>query len=408
MTEKEGEAQARVMFIDSAGIAAVAALVAYVVLGLGGCGDARLDLGHDQSTPPPIVDGPRYATREELAAESSADPSVPTVMATHQYGAVSLAVDDTRVYWITQGVPETLPGQCPRECAVVRSCAKDDCAGTIITYAYLQSSPRLLAVSQTSVFWDRWGGRTPTPQIVTCPIAGCQGAPVVIASGVSPIGLVADESHVYWQSSDAALLRCPVQGCAGAPELVASLDQFSPQDTLTLDGGNLYWLTGNGAAKPGGVATVPKDGSAPPRFIVEGVLMPRSLAVQDHTVYWSESYTAAAVKRCPFAGCSATPLVLASLAEFPALLDVDGDRAFWFLSTSTWTGRAGQDAPAQLVQCSVDGCGSSPTVLVTEPHGPVALAADATHIYWAASGEKKSHEFEEYDDSNIQRLRRPR
>jgi hypothetical protein len=408
MTEKEGEAQDGMMRIDSAGIEAVGALVAYAMLALCGCGDARLDLGHDQSTPPPIVDGPRYATREELAAADWSDVREPTVMATHQYGAVSLAIDDTRVYWITQGVPETLPGQFPRECSVVRSCAKDDCAGTVVTYAYLQSLPRYLAVNQNSVFWDRTGGRTPIPQIVSCPITGCRGEPLVIASGISPISLVADESHVYWQSSDAALLRCPVQGCVGAPELVASLDQFSPQDTLTLDGSNLYWLTGNGAAKPGGVATVPKDGSAPARSIVEGVLMPRSLAIQGDTVYWSESYTGGAVKRCPFAGCSATPMVLASSVELPALLDVDGDRAFWFLSTGMWYGQAGQDAPAQLVQCSVDGCGSSPTVLVTEPHGPVALAVDSTHIYWAASGEKKSHESDQYDDSTIQRLPRPR
>ena len=404
MTERKGKAQDQMMRIDSSRFDASGVVAACAILGLSACGDKTLDLGKDQATPPAVVDGPRYATRQELAAEGSAEPGVPTVMATHQYGAVALAVDDARVYWAAEDNPR-LPGQYPRECSVVRSCAKDDCAGTVITYGYLQGAS-YLAVNKGSVFWQRWTGMQPTQQIVSCPISGCKDSPAVIATGISPISLAADDAYVYWHSSDAAILKCPVHGCAGPPELVASLDHFSPRDSLTLDETHLYWLIGNGAPKPGGIATVPIDGSAPVRFIVDGLGIPQSLAVRRETVFWSEYGSGGAVKSCPVTGCRGAPTVLASALEFSALLDVDGDRAYWFLSTGDWSGSR-QDASAQLVQCSVDGCGSSPTVLTNEPHGPQAMAIDASHIYWVAIGEHKMNESGLYNDSTIQRLRRP-
>jgi hypothetical protein len=382
--------------------------LACATLALAACGDNVLDLGQNPSPEPPVVDGPRYATRDELAADESSEPGVPTVIATHQYGAMNLVIDETRVYWVTRDNPRTLPGQFPKESSVVRSCAKADCAGTLITYAFLQGLPEYLAVNRTTVFWARSQAMFPADEIVACPIAGCDGPPKVIIKGVTLFSFQADDTHVYWQSHDATLLRCPVQGCAGLPELVVALNEIGPQRAMTLDATHLYWLTGNGALTEGRVATAPKDGSAAIRYIAEGLSMLRSIAVQGETVYFSEFYSGGWVKSCPVSGCGKAPTVLASSLDFPTLLDVDGDRAYWFQSIGDWYGHPGQDAAADLMECPLEGCGSSPTVLATELHGPLALAVDATHFYWASSGERKLEGSNQYSDSAIKRMRRRR
>jgi hypothetical protein len=189
-------------------------------------------------------------------------------------------------------------------------------------------------------------------------------------------------------------------------ELVTQFDRYGPAGLLTDDANHLYWVTiGNDSMTPGGIATIRKDGSAPYRIIADGLLLPRSMTVEGENVYWSEFDTDGALRSCPLSGCETAPAIVSSRLRFSTLLDVIGDRAYWFLSTSG-TALPSQGGSADLMECSLDGCGSSLTVLTSEPHGPQGLAVDATHVYWVTVGEKKSVAGEQYSDGAVKRLRR--
>jgi hypothetical protein len=124
---------------------------------------------------------------------------VPTSKTFWNFGP--LALDATNVYF-GQGIfsdsSQVYPGQ-------VLACAKAGCGGTpkvLATSTYLQS-PLVLASDGFDVYWTELDGSLlPSREyglVRKCPVAGCTGAPVTVASGVSgPFGVAVDDQYVYW------------------------------------------------------------------------------------------------------------------------------------------------------------------------------------------------------------------
>jgi hypothetical protein len=359
-----------------------------------GCGSKTLDLGQDVGTP-------EYAPPDN--GESDRPTTVPKWLAAHQYGCDALALDDTRVYWSTAAGPPPWRPDLAADAFVLRSCRKNDCAGTLVTYWQSQSSKQFqMTVNRTRVFWAEstyWGETT---AILTCPIAGCDGRPAhFVVGGIETWALVADDSYVYWVS-DKALSKCPVEGCFDGPTLMTPAAGLAGPGTLAASATHLYW------SQQGAIMTAPKDGSSPASVIADGLHAPRSITVDAHNVYWAENYSFGAVKSCPLTGCMGAPNVLASNQRYPALLKVSGDRAYWFTSldgpSSFWASDA--TASTQLVECSVKGCGSGPTMLAGAQGGPHGIAVDATHVYWTLFGEQVFGPIGFFFDGAVMRLRR--
>jgi hypothetical protein len=360
-----------------------------------------MDFGHDNPN------GPRYATPEMLDAERDAAPGVPTIIATHQWGARALVVDETRIYWTTTYALGSIGD------LSVKSCAKTDCAGTLVTYwiTYWSAPPSgysvvdRLVVNKSHVFWTSVSESTSfeTYTILSCPIAGCNGPPSVIAEPVFPTVLVVDDAYLYWLSTDATIQKCPVSGCGKKPDRVAKLDATA-NVALVADESHLYWGTRAGSFST--ISTVPKDGSEPPRVLAHPGDQPDGLAVDATHVYWTESsrnyvYEAcpqpralssglnphgdASVKACPLTGCVNEPTVLASQIDISTMLHVNGDRSYWF----THSGERPESfypPPSELLERRLNDDGSSPSVLTTVAGGPCDLAVDATHVYWTDWG----------------------
>jgi len=369
-----------------------------------GCGGETLDLGR-------AVEPPEYARPDR--SDSDAASNGPTWVATHQYGGDALLLDETRVYWSTSGAapqPDANNSTCwtCEESFVLRSCAKSDCAGTLVTYWRSPSYQVQIGVNRTGIYWTETKHLQSTSAILTCPIAGCVGRPAIVIFDIFSSALVVDDSYVYWLSPDATLLKCDVNGCGQTPTFLARTNNARVDwpGVLAATTTNLYWIeTTNGTSA---IMTLPKDGSEPPRVIADGLHQPQSLAVDAQNVYFTEGYSFGTVKSCPLVGCVGEPTVIASAQRYPALLAVAEDRAYWFTSTRGppyfWRGESG--ALAQLVGCPISGCGPNPTVLVGDEVGPHGIGVDATHVYWTRYGEVVSRPNGIYNDGAVMRMRR--
>jgi len=390
-----------------------------------GCGGLTLDLGRDE--------GPGYATPATIAREVDAAPGTPTMIASHQYGAYNIVVDDTRVYWTTAGAPP--PGRvdlaqescvvrsCKKDnCAdtergVVRSCAKQDCAGTLVTYAVDQTALRRLAVNETHVFWTVAHSATVpfdaiSYSIVACPLAGCKERPSDVALGLRALDFGLDESFIYLRTSE-AVVRCPIHGCQGTPTVLATLSHGSSTFAFAVGATHVFWTEGQGSSNSSEtIMMVPKDGSADPHALAEGGHLVDSLRNDQAKVYWVEGYAAGTVKSCAMPNCHQTMTTLASSQTYPHLLDVTVDRASWFVLTSGVRSGpvhlASAASMGQLVECPTAACISPLTSLARDEPNPAALASDATHIYWIALDGVIPQRSDARPSGTVKRIRRTR
>jgi hypothetical protein len=370
------------------------------------CGGKTLDLGRD-------LEPPEYAGPE--SGRGGAAPSGPTPVATHQYGGDALVLDESRVYWSTTGPAPSpdLPSNCwtCEESFVLRSCAKNDCAGTLVTYWRSPEYQVQIGVNQRAIYWIETKPGESTAAVLSCPLAGCDGRPTILISEISSWAMVVDDSNVYWLSTDATIFRCSVDGCRGNPAIVTQADgaRVGITGILAATATHLYWAAQtNDRALSGRIMTMPKDGSAPARVVADGLHRPQSIAVDAQRVYFTEGYSFGSVKSCPLAGCTDSPAEIASQQRYPALLAVHGDRAYWFTTSlgppSFWQRESG--AYADLVSCHIRGCEGAPTVLATRESGPHALGVDPTHLYWTRYGETKTGPSGFYNDGAVMRMRR--
>jgi hypothetical protein len=281
---------------------------------------------------------------------------------------------------------------------------------------------RAIAVNSAHVFWVRQNEFSVPPSgpkyfIEGCPIEGCGNDGItLINSSAAPYSLAVDETHVYWLSDDATLLRCPVTGCEqSVPELLVRLETpvnvSSPSRTFSIDATDVLW-----ARRPAGDDTarfvaLDKEGLGRVRTIAEGVASPQALAVDGDNVYWTEK-GGGSVKTCPKSGCGTNHGILVDRTGYAALLAVQGDQAYWFSSSKMWLLNEQPTTTADLLECSRHGCGSAPSVLVTEGAAPGAIAVDETHVYWRAYGERKSLQGRKslqelpYNDGAVLRIKR--
>ena len=85
----------------------------------------------------------------------------------HQNGAVDVFVDDSRVYWLT--LPENTLA--PPE--AFRSCLKDDCASTIVTYfSTSEAIVNAVAIDGANVYWYAPAVNSTDSAVDSCPRAG--------------------------------------------------------------------------------------------------------------------------------------------------------------------------------------------------------------------------------------------
>jgi hypothetical protein len=348
------------------------------------CGGHELDLGHNAD---PTTD----------SVGSDAGVGVPTVVIGHQHRALAIALDDTRVYWSTETAHPEIDD--PVEGGTVRSCAKENCAATLITYATSQNAFKIV-VNKSRVYWS-----DTADQIFACPIEGCAGSPIRIPGDQS--SFVVDDSHIYLMSNFSGELQRVSLEDRTTTKLAEHLNssEAAQGGTLVVDSSYVYWIVPGPLGK---VMRVRKDGSESAEAVITGLHQPNSLAVGPTGIFWTEHSTFGAVMSCPLNGCVGDPVVIASEQSYPYGLASGGDRIYWLLSLDGWQWPSEKHPRGNLLACASAGCGSSPELLTTEVYLPQAVAADATHVYWTSAGPGNAGDgVVTYTEGAVKRIRWP-
>jgi hypothetical protein len=190
-----------------------------------------------------------------------------------------------------------------------------------------------------------------------CPVDGC-----VFATGAQAVFLAADGAYVYWLSPT-GVSRVGVSG--GTPAPIAPLGAGQTfANGFALTGSNLFWTTGGAALSSGLVQRVLVDG---------GSLTPLTPATQDGlsvasdgtSAFWQD--LAGLKKSNPDGG---TPFLLQ--AGTLSAVTLNGGFVYWGGVTSIMKTPVGGSGGAAVTGASVS--------------GEIAIAADATNVYYLSQG----------------------
>ncbi len=279
---------------------------AILLLGVLGCGGKSLQLdGSGTPLDPNVAAG---------GADSSAFLPQPS--------ALSIAVDQSRLYWTTGWTDGDKRGH-------VRSCLTASCADSILEYdastTHVADRPfEALAIDGNSVYWSSRDSAF-EDSIKSCPLAGCVNGPRILASTSTVASLASDGADLYFATDDPEIWRCSVAGCE-KPELFAKIQ--GSQNSIAVDSRFVYWIDGADYSNAA-IVRSPKDGSGPPTTLVSELNQPRSLSVNSRYLIFTTFYSVGDVAYCPLSGCAGHPSLLASAQRYPFTIVSDEQAAYW-------------------------------------------------------------------------------
>lgn len=176
--------------------------------------------------------------------------NAPTSLITSTGVIYAFAVDGARAYWTSVG-------------GNVSSCALTGCGNAPTTVFADSFQSFALAVNSQRVYWADEGR-----DLQSCPLGGCTGTPTLLGAA-SPVtsALAADEAHVYWIEQGAAMgggklgpvtqytngevLECPIAGCNGSPLVLAQYASWLGGAALAVDATSVYWSSEDGSGTYG-------------------------------------------------------------------------------------------------------------------------------------------------------------
>lgn len=297
-----------------------------------------------------------------LGGDCSAGKCQPFPLAPGQGQISDVVLDATYVYF--SSISGDVVGRVPKAGGVVKT---------------LASAPNVhvakrVRVNATHVFWanDDFGPGT----VSRCPLAGCTGAPTVLANPEDPTGLALDSDYVTWADSNAfEIRRRPLDG--GAAKLVVTpsarplavatdppftfwIEDFTgavyrtePADggsvligvsgtsgrVIATDKSYVYWGSAQDPGDPGHIARAPRAGG-PTDLLGEAHGEPRGLFVDDQRVYWAAWETASdggvvggGVYSCDRAGCAIERVDVAVGIDHPSGVAVDNEAIYFGTKT---------------------------------------------------------------------------
>jgi hypothetical protein len=270
-----------------------------------------------------------------------------------------IAVDANNVYFTTD-VPDGSVYECPLS----------GCSGKPVVLASGLASPARIVVQSDTVYWANYLGGS----IDSCPVNGCtDGKPSVLAMGQEdPTGIAVYGDFVYWTNSAfsgvGSVRKCPTKG--GATTTLAP-HEIAPE-TVAVDGSGVYWVGAGGDGGSGELKFCALDGGEPTPLVKDqsGAFF---VTLFQGSVYWSDQTPSGFVRSCSEPTCATITSVASP--DKPAEVAVDASGIYWVSYVSDGTIQKCPPLPA--------GCGSAPPTYLARNQGtPFAIALDETSVYW--------------------------
>ena len=273
-----------------------------------------------------------------------------------------IAVDNQAIYW-TIGLAD----------AGVRSATKDGGPATDIVHAGAGTYQELIALPGDTLYWR-------IAEVGCAADIGCgrNGSGYFGICGLVTRRLRSDGRRFYLLSQEANTGKFPVhvvtKGCGGLTTITrldSEAGAGSPYVNMVPD------LSGNRVFAVAGTSVDCMDvAGGPTVHVTNGNIL--DLASDDTHLYW---LTPSELHRCKLgsdtacAPCIDDEVLTKTASGTVAALLVDGPSLYW--TAPTGIAEIARDAPA----------GTAATMVVTNQASPVALAVDATGIYWANGGD---------------------
>jgi len=261
---------------------------------------------------------------------------------------LAFATDGFDVYWSDSGTEE--PSDAEGSSGGVLKCATTGCGDSpsLLTDSFAWD----IALSKGMVYWTDFGAG----EVFACPLIGCEAGPESLwPAGDNPpltLGIAVDETDVYWSTAAKdTIMKCALAGCGGTPTAIMSDAPVTAIRQIALDASNVYFVDSN----PGG-----------------------------------------GVFACAKSGCGDHPTVLAFGLNIATAIATDGVNVYWTEVGSPNAALAEVPGAGVVRKCSVSGCANTPTTIASGLNVPVAIAVDASNVYWAEAGAGT-------DDGRIQR-----
>jgi sugar lactone lactonase YvrE len=248
-------------------------------------------------------------------------------------------------------------GACGHSC-LGGACELSTCQPVVLAMG--QSEPRGLALDDKSLFWATEKSGT----VVRFPKDG--GSLFKLAgSQLQPTAITTDGLNVYWVNFGAAMGGTVVSVTVdGAFQTTLATGQVDPR-AIAADGLNVYW------ANSDAVMGMPKKGGSL-SVVASGQDGPNSLVVAPSGLYWTTS-PGGTVMRLPTVGKA--PILLAS-----SVSDLWGIAVFGMNAYVT------SASGSSVRRVAITG-GNKLETFVSGQVSPTGIAADASGVYWANSGD---------------------
>ena len=313
------------------------------------------------------------------------------VIASGQEAPAAIAVDGLNVYWMNLGTNATTDPKAPMGWTggKVLRCPVAGCGGAPVALASnvaqgpSTGAPAPFATDGESVYWSE----DSVQQIVKCGVAGCGGRPQVIGPQGAE-GLAVFQGTFYWTKFSAELYACPTAGCGSSAAALWSAG-YSPCDVgVAVDASGIYWV----ADAPDTLFSCPLGGcGGAPTALMAGsadVADVRQVALDANNVYFTDGnpLELGMILACAKSGCGSAPTVLARGLDAPIAIATDGINVYWTETGPNVAAGASVTGVGLVRKCAVGGCGNAPTSVATGLTSPGAIALDDANVYWTEGG----------------------